>query len=78
MKRRVIIFEMPEKNLLGCISITDYGTNTLIRSYDSRCGIKDAQAVLPSSSAWEYIAGELGTTIGRGWRMVYDGEPNYG
>lgn len=75
-KRRVVVFE--KGDLLGCMSVADNGQTALVRSYDSRCGIKDAQAVLPSGAAAQFVAAELRTTVERGWRVIYDGEPNFG
>ena len=75
-KRRVVIFEKGE--LLGCISLADDGRDALIRSYDSRCGQKSAQAVMPSGAAAVAFEREVAETVGRGWRVVYDGGPNYG
>lgn len=75
-KRRVIIFE--KESLLGCIGIVDDGERAVIRAYDSRCGVKDPQTVLSSASVSGFVKDEVRKTTERGWRVVYDGSPNFG
>lgn len=76
MKRRAIIFE--KRGLLGCIAVSDDGRDAHVASFDSRHGVKDAQAFVPSTMAPVVVALEVVKTLERGWRLVYDGEPNFG
>jgi hypothetical protein len=82
MRRRVVIFE--KGDLLACMSMADNGKHASMLTYDSRLahlpsgGVKDARALLPSSQMPGYMASQIKATLSRGWRAVYDGEPNYG
>lgn len=76
MKRRVIIFV--KGSLLGCIGLADDGAEAAVLTYDSRCGVKAARALLPSGAAAAFVEGEITKSESRGWRPVYDGAPNNG
>lgn len=74
MRRRVVLMEH-ENGHLGAIGLAEKGGSALIHSYDSRCGIKTAQAIVPACDGDPVVNANIQRSIERGWVPFYDGAP---
>jgi hypothetical protein len=77
MRQRVVLMEN-KAGALGAISLAADAGQALIRSFDSRCGIKTTYAYVPAGDANAVVNANARRSTERGWRVFYDGAPNFG
>jgi hypothetical protein len=79
IQRRIVLMEN-EQGDLGAISVAvaEHVGTAVINSYDSRCGIKTAQASVPLADADAVMNSNIRVSVERGWRVFYHGAPMYG
>jgi hypothetical protein len=76
MSRRVVLME--KGGVLGAVGVHEVDGFEVIRTYDSRVGLKAgdrAQVLVTAGYSEPIVSREVGRSVERGWRVFYDGPP---
>lgn len=79
MRGRAVLME--KGGLLGALGVCEADGFEVIRTYDSRVGLKDggrAHVIVTAGYSEPIIGREVERSARRGWRVIYDGPPLLG